>query len=692
MTIRSICGVALSLVVLNSFSQQPSKAAPVKTTKTKAVKETPAASGLNAVQMAAAQEAAPSYKSKTLFTVGGEPVTVGEFEYVYTKNNINNQADFSKKSLTDYLKLYENFRLKVKEAEVMKIDTITSLMTELEGYRKQLAKSYLTDKEISDKLLQEAYERSQKELNVSHILIRCDENANPADTAAAYKKALALRARLVKGENFGKLAAEASEDPSAKDNNGEIGWFSAFQTVYPFETAAYNATVGEVSQPVRTQFGYHLLKVNQARSAQGEMKTAHLLLKFSEKATEADKTAQGKKIDSIYNDIKSGKITFEDAVAKYSEDRLTRNKKGELPAFGTGRMVPEFEEVAFGLKADGDIAKPVRTTYGYHIIKRLERKPLPSFNDVKADLKRKVERDSRSQMAKSILIEKIKRENNYQENVPVRLAFFSTVDSTLVKGNWIAPNKEQLSGVLFTLGNKQYTKADFASYVEKVAKRRADKNKDQLLNEYYDGYVNQVSLDYEEGQLESKKPEFKALMKEYRDGILLFELTDRKVWSNAVKDTAGLETFYSNNKTKYMWGQRLEVEIFNTGDKKLADAAYKLAAKGKATNDILAKVNKEGAKSKVSIVDGKYEKGQYNVVDEIEWKAGVTPVKQLEDSSYRFIVVKKLVEPEPKTLKEAKGYIVSDYQEYLEKTWLEALRNKYPIVVDEQVFNSLIKK
>ena len=170
-----------------------------------------------------------SNQTSVIFTVAGEPVTVGEFEYVYTKNNINNQADYSEKSLTDYLSLYENFRLKVKEAEAMHLDTIPSLKNELEGYRKQLAKSYLTDKEITDKLIQEAYDRSKQEVNVSHILIGCDENANPADTLAAYKKALEFRARLEKGEDFAKLAKESAEkhkgDPSAKDNGGLIGWF-----------------------------------------------------------------------------------------------------------------------------------------------------------------------------------------------------------------------------------------------------------------------------------------------------------------------------------------------------------------------------------------------------------------------------------------------------------------------------------
>ena len=637
-----------------------------------------------------------SNDNRVLFTVGNDPVTVSEFEYVYNKNNINNQADYSQKSLSDYLALYENFRLKVKEAEAMKLDTITSLKNELEGYRKQLAKSYLTDREISDKLIEEAYERSKKEINASHILVRVDENANPADTLAAYKKIMALRKRIEKGEAFEKVAKEGSEDPSAKTNEGNIGWFTVFGTIYPFETAAYNAKPGEVSMPVRTEFGYHLVKVNQVRDARGQIHVAHLLLRFPEGAIKAQRDSVKRKIDSLYTLIVTGKTSFEEAVRNNSDDKATRVKDGELQWFGSGapvRMVPEFEDAAFELAKDGDISEPVMTQFGWHIIKRLERKGMQPFNEVKADMKKRVERDSRSQVAKTILINRIKKENSFTEFPNVKSDFIVQVDSAIFKGNWKATDALLDSKkALFTLAGKEYTQGDFASYIEKNAKRRADKGKDALLNEYYDSYVNARLLEYEESMLETKKPEFKALMKEYHDGILLFELMDRMVWTKAVKDTTGLEEYRKKNESKYMWGNRADVAIFNTNDEKLAASAAKLAAKGKSAEEIKAKLNKEGSRSKVSTIEGKYEKGQYEVVDKIEWKAGVTPVEKLNDSSFRFVWVKQLVGPEPKNLKEAKGYIVSDYQEYLEKTWLADLRNKYPIKVDEKILQSLIKK
>ncbi len=632
---------------------------------------------------------------RVLFTAGNDKVTVGEFEYVYNKNNINNQADYSKKSLEDYLTLYENFRLKVKEAEAMKLDTISSLKNELEGYRKQLAKSFLTDREISDKLIEEAYERSKTEINASHILVRCDENANPADTMAAFKKIMALRKRIEKGESFDKVARESSEDPSAKTNSGNIGWFTVFGTIYPFESAAYSLKPGELSMPVRTIFGYHLVRVNETRPARGQIHVAHLLIRFPDGATPAQKDSVKKRVDSVYALITSGKIDFKTAVKEFSDDKASRVKDGELQWFGSGapiRMVPEFEDAAFSLTKPGEMTKPVMTQFGWHIIKLIERKGIQPFTEEKADLKKRVERDTRSQVAKNKLIDRIKRENNFTEFPGIRSDFNVKVDSSIFRGNWKADSSLLTNKVLFTLAGKNYTQSDYAAYIEKNSKRRSDKALDALLNEYYDEFVNASCLEYEESMLEVKKPEFKSLMKEYHDGILLFELMDRMVWTKAVKDTLGLEEFRKKNENKYMWGNRADVAIFNCNDSKICDAAHKLAEKKKDVETIKDKLNKNEKEEHVSTIEGKYEKGQYDVVDKVDWKAGVSPVEKLNDSTYRFVWVKQIVGPEPKSLKEAKGYIVSDYQEYLEKTWLEQLRKKYPIKVNESVFESLIKK
>lgn len=640
-------------------------------------------------------QAQVSQDPRTLFTVAGDKVTVGEFEYVYTKNNANNQSDYSEKSLRDYLKLYENFRLKVKEAEALKLDTIKSLKDELETYRKQLAKNYLTDREISDKLIQEAYDRSKVDVNASHILIFCDENANPADTALAFKRIMALRKKIEKGTPFEKVAKDSSEDKSARTNEGNIGWFTVFGTIYPFENAVYTLKPGEISQPVRTQFGYHLVRVNETRPSRGSMQVAHILFRFADKATQAEKDSIRKNAESVYAKMKSGALSFDSAVVKFSDDKATRIKGGELQQWVGASLQQKypkaFEDAAYSLAKDGDYSAPVMTDFGYHIVKRVQVKSTPTFAEAKADFKKKVERDTRSQVAKDVLVNRIKRENSFTESLQPRTDFFNKVDSAIFKGNWKADSTLRNTQTLFVLAGKNYSVSDFADYVEKTAKKRNDKSKNALLNEYYDGFVTAKCLEYEESTLESKKPEFKSLMKEYRDGILLFELMDRQVWTKAVKDTTGLEEFRKKNEKKYMWDERVEAVVFNGTDQKITDAARKLASKGKSLDDI-KKLNKPGSKSVVSLIEKKYIKGEYDIIDKTGWKVGVTDVNKINDSSYQFIWVKRLVAPEPKSLKEAKGYIVSDYQEFLEKSWLDELRRKYPIVVDEAVLKSLIKK
>jgi peptidyl-prolyl cis-trans isomerase SurA len=636
-------------------------------------------------------------KSAVIFTVANKPVTVGEFEYVYTKNNVNNQSDYSEKSLKDYLNLYQNFRLKVREAEEMKLDTLPSLKTELDGYRKQLAKTYLADKEITDQLVQEAYDRMKMDINVSHIMVGCDENANPADTLVAYKKAMEYYNRLLKGEDLAKLAKEAADkdkgDGSAKDNGGKLGWFSAFMMVYPFESAAYHLKMGEVSKPVRSQYGYHVIKLNDTRQAVGEVHVAHIMLKITDANTAAEKAAAKKTIDSIYAELRKGTIKWNDAVTYLSDDRTSKSRMGELQSFGVGRMMPEFETAAFALAKDSDISAPIMTSYGWHIIKRLDRKPIGTFNELKGDLKKRVEHDSRSSVAKTKLIERIKRENAYKEDTRSHTELVAAIDSSILQGVFRKDSMKYKKDVpLFYLAGTTYSTQEFLTYIERTAKRRSDKGKESLINEYYDTYVNQKCLDYEESMLDKKKPEFANLMKEYRDGILLFELTDRQVWGKAIRDTIGLQAFYEGHKTKYLWGKRVEADIYNCTDAKIAADARKMVDKHEMPSAIQKKLNKEKATSKVSVISGKYEKGQYDVVDKVEWKPSTTATAMLADSSYRFLVIKQVTENDLKTLKEAKGYVVSDYQEYLEKNWLDTLRRKYPISVNEDIYRSLIKK
>jgi peptidyl-prolyl cis-trans isomerase SurA len=628
--------------------------------------------------------------SEVLMTIGNENVTKKEFEYVFKKNNKNAQNP-DEKSLREYLDLYINFKLKVIEAKSLGMDTVGSFIKELAGYRKQLAAPYLTDKEVNERLINEAWERSQKEIRASHILINCAEDASPKDTLIAYNKILALRKRIVeKKEDFGKVAAENSQDPTAKNNKGDLGYFSAFAMVYPFENVCYNTKVGNVSMPIRTRYGYHIVKVVDARPAQGEIKTAHIMIRFNEIATKQDTISTKSKIDEIYTRLLKGE-KFEELAKQYSEDKASAKNGGAMQFFGTGKMVFEFEQQAFALKNIGDYSKPFTTPYGWHIVKLLERKAPPAFEKAKEDLKAKINRDTRSDLNKISFVNKLKKSYSFTENTKSLETFYNGLDSAILKSTFKKAQAKNPKDVLFSFNGKTITVSDFADYVVtaqlSVSKESAFKAKKEL----YDNFVSKSLIDYEETRLDSKYPEFKALMEEYRDGILLFELTDQRVWSAAVKDTAGLESFFKQNQSKYIWPDRLNATIYTCANADIAKEVRSLIKNKKISQDsLLRRVNKQNPLN-LTIKTDKFEKGENAIIDGIAWKKGVS--KDIPSNNNVVIVnVKEKLPSQPKLLSEVRGAATADYQTYLEKNWLETLRKKYPVSVNEPVFKSLVSK
>jgi peptidyl-prolyl cis-trans isomerase SurA len=620
--------------------------------------------------------------------IDGTPVTKAEFEKVYRKNN-QKEGAYDMKDLREYVELYINYKLKVREAEALKLDTAVTFINELKGYRKQLAQPYMTDKEVTEALLKEAYDRLMKDVRASHILINLGADPLPKDTLIAYNRALKIRDMIMKGADFSTVARDSSNDPSAKENGGDLGYFTGMMMVYPFETAAYNTKPGQVSMPVRTKFGYHIIKVADIRDAQGEIRVAHIMVKAGMDATDSVNTTAKMKIDEIYSKLKAGE-KFEDLVLKFSDDKGSAKNAGLLPPFGTGRMVPEFEKAAFELKADGEFSAPVKTAYGWHIIKRIERKPVPTFEQKKNELKTQIARDSRAEVSKNSMISRIKKENGFVDFPKIKDAFIAKLDSSVVKGEWSPEKVKNAKGILFTLAGKNYTEQDFAIYISNHQSKKSNSNPTQIGLQLYDQFVDETCLNHEESMLDTKYPEFKALMQEYRDGILLFELTDQLVWSKAVKDTSGLKDFYNTVKNNHMHPRRCNAVIYTCANEKVAKKARKLIQKGKAMVEITAELNKD-SQLNVSTQTGKFPKGENDIIDGIEWKKGLT-ANMIKNNSVVFVNVEEVMEPTPKTLEEAKGLITSEYQSHLEKQWIQQLRSKYAFSVDQNVLNSFSGK
>lgn len=631
-------------------------------------------------------------QEKVLMTIGDRKVTQDEFERIYRKNNPEGQqAD--RKALDEYLDLFINFKLKVIEAENMKLDTNPNFVRELEGYRKQLSAPYLVDKDVDEKLLRETYDRMLYDVRVKHILIMVDENA--ADTTEAWKKISDLRKRALAGETFDSLAYKYSQDPSAKSNYGDLGYFTVFQMVYPFEDAAFRTPVGNISEITRTRFGYHIIKVVDKRKSRGEIKVAHIMVALPK---DADKPTQEKaeaKIKDIYQQLKNG-ADFAKLAETVSDDKTSAKKGGELNWFGTGRMVPEFESASFAIAKTGDFSEPIRTPFGWHIIRKIDEKPVGSFEDNKATLKSKIAKDARNQQSKTALIAKLKTEYNFKEK-PKSLKKLAKVDSTLYNVEQDEAFRKKYGKVLFTLGDSVYYQHQLLSTI--IATRKNDKPaiNQSVIDKQYQQFVERNVMAYEEARLDKKYPDFRHLMQEYHDGILLFDLTDRMVWSKAVKDSAGLDAFWQQNKTNYMWPERVDVSLWNCKDAKIRDNAMKiltpLFAKGYTEEAFLKVANAKDSAAVVKASQKLYLKGDDKNMDTFVWQndallKGKLPAAVVMGDT-QIAILHAMVQPEPKKISEAKGIITADYQNHLEKEWIKELRAKYPVTVNQELFKTI---
>ncbi len=629
----------------------------------------------------------------TLFTVDGIPVGVSEFNYIYNKNN-GEKADYSKASIEEYLDLYVKFKLKVRKAKELKLDTIKALQDELAGYRQQLANSYLVDKEVNQKLVNEAFERKQKDVKVSHILISLSERANDATVAAAREKAAQIKQKLEQGADYSMMVKTMSNDKNTSDNEGELGWITAMlpSGFYELESAIFNTPKGKLSDPVRSSLGYHIIKVLDQRPARGEREVAHILVRDKLKGKTVANAKS--KIDSLYQLIKTNKVSFDNLVATNSDDANTRKKGGYLGNFGISQFEIAFEDAAFNLKNDGDISAPVKTSIGWHIIKRVSKKDYSDETKMKSELQNLLKKNDRAENARLALIDNIKRSASFKE-FPIALnAFALSLDDSFYSYKWAIPEIKE--NTIFTIGDQDVTTKDFAEYCKRNTRTRLrfDKKKPIMtaVKSMYASYTDEKAIQYEEANLEARYPEFKSLMREYEEGILLFEATKINVWDKASQDKEGLNGFFERMKDNYTWRQRgvLDIYTLKSTDEKLINQVTKLLESKDAT--LLQQLI--NTKEKILLVDQVTQESGAKEFLGLKWKVGATsePVK---DTRNNITTIKKIVEILPeaqKTIDDARGYIIADYQDELEIAWIEELKKQYPVDIKKKVLKSLIKK
>lgn len=621
-----------------------------------------------------------------LFTIDGQSVQASEFSYIYAKNN-RDDADFTEKSLREYLDLYTKFKLKVREAYAMGLDTLPQLQTELAGYRKQLADSYLTDKEITDRLVTEAYNRMQEDIQVSHILIKTNPNA-ASDTMAAYTKIQAAYKRLQAGEAWDLVVKQTSEDNPTKETGGDLGYVTALlpNGFYAFESAAYETPVGKYSMPIRTTLGYHIVKVTNKRPARGELDIAHILLRV--KADGSDDKAVKTRIDAVYAQLVAGD-RFEEVAKTVSEDKATAERGGAIGPIAINQYERSFEDAVFALANDGDYTKPVRTRLGWHIIKRTRKRPTLTLEQAKRKIETQISRDERITSARQTMVARIKKDAGYSKDENVYNQFVSLAGADLQTYKWQVP--EVAPATIMTLGGDKYTNIDFGNYIRNNARTRMGLAKGtpsaEIFDKVYTEFVNEKALFFEEKNLAEKYPEFKSLMREYEEGILLFEATKINVWDKASKDSTGLDAFHAAHRNDYMWDERLEVATVMLDSASMNQLA---TIKKWAAKKPLTVVSEKAAKKGIGMqVTRKVYQKEDQLPEGITWAAGQKA--DLPDGR-GFVSVEKIIPPTPKTMDEARGYIIADYQDQLEKDWVASLQSKYPVKVDDAVLMSLVKK
>jgi len=636
--------------------------------------------------------ATPAPKKDVLFTIDNKSYYTDEFVRVYNKN-LDLVKDDSQKDLTNYLDLFVGYKLKVNKANKLGLQNNKKYQGELKSYRGQLAKNYLTDSKVTEELIHEAYDRSLKEIKASHILILADENATPADTLKAYNKAQAIYKRAAAGEDFGKLAAETSEDPSAKENQGDLGFFSVFRMVYPFESAAYKTPKGQVSKPTRTRFGYHIIKVTDVRDNRGDITVAHIMILKPKSANAADGAKAKTKVDDIYKKLRQGE-DFAALAKQFSEDKSSSDKGGELNSFSSGELTSqEFEENSFALTTPGQISAPFESQFGWHIVKLVERKPVKKFDEVKADFEARIKRDERSRLIAESLNEKLKAKFPVTKDKDAYKQVIKTLTDSLYTMGWTPPsNLESYNKTLLTINkDKKLTGKDFLEYVNAqqragISAKPVSAAAEVLFNRYTDEQLNI----YYNDNLEREFPEFEQVMEEYRDGLLLFDLMEKEIWDKAKNDTIGIQKFYDAHAAEYQWKARVDAEVYSSTNEKNIKQTRDYLLKNKDAAFIKGKLN---TKDKVNVIEksGTFDQDSEALPKQAVWKTGVSGV--IKDGNYYYVVkTVKVLPAGPKTLEEAKGRVINDYQQHLENTWVDDLKKEFMVKVNNDVFEKVKKE
>ncbi|MEL6810773.1 MAG: peptidylprolyl isomerase [Bacteroidota bacterium] len=627
-------------------------------------------------------------KKDILMTIDDRPVLISEFKRVY-KKNLDLVQDESQKSVDGYMDLFIDYKLKVAEAYAQKFHEAEQYKKDFSKYEEQLSRNYIFENKVTSELAKEAYTRGLEEIDASHILILVGYDAVPQDTLAAYNKISAIRDRAVSGEDFAALAKDTSEEPNIEKTQGRLGYFTVFSLVYPFESGAYATQVGEVSEIVRTQYGYHIIKVHDRRSKAPEITVSHIMV--SAKDTDGNFNPS-ERINEIKSLLDQGE-PFEQLAKQYSDDKNSGKNGGKLKRFSKGDLRSEkFEKAAYELENPGDVSEPVLSEFGWHIIRLEEKHPLPTFEERREALERRVKEGSRSKIVSSAVNKKIKEKHGFQKGEDYWPYFGKAIADSAIVRKWkydtVRGNDNKR---IFTVGDREIFFNDFAQFIYvRQFTSVTYTSKVNMLADYYDEFETQELKRYFRERLEMENDEYAAIISEYRDGLLIFDVMGKNVWRKAKKDSVGQQEFFVSNRSNYQWKERISGQIFSATKKDVVDAVANYLELGKTGEEIKELLNKDD-KVNVLLTAGTFEVDRRELPSNFEVKKGVSKVYN-ENNTFIVVKVEEVIPPGLKELEDVKGKVISDYQSYVEEQWMQSLRSKYKVEINEKALKKLKKQ
>lgn len=624
---------------------------------------------------------APHIFSQTLFTYGKDVVSKDEFLRAYNKNKTSSTDKVQ--SYKDYLDLYVKFKLKVKAAKELRLDTIQQLQADIDGFRSQVEEGYMNDDKGVNELVEEALAREKKEIHTIHFYVPINTGMSSADSITAVKLLNAASAALAKGRtDYNNIATELSAEYKMVLKAADMGYVTVFAVPYEYENIIYGLTPGNISAPYRSKKAIHIFQNLDERKNSGKWKVAQILFVFPPDATADTKAKIKQKADSVYRLIVAGG-DFGELAKKYSQDKNSYMSGGELAEFGTGKFDLPFEKAVYALDKDGQVSQPVLTDYGYHIIKRIKQTPYVDGDkdeNYMFELKQKVLTDTRNNKAKDKFLKNVFTIIGYKKNNLVKEADLYRYADSVIQNKKI-PKNPISNLVLFSISGKNYTGKNWLDYVNNYVQNNFQSESSKNL---FTKFTNSTALEYYRKNLDKYNTDFKYQMQEFREGNMLFEVMERNVWSKAASDSVGLKNYYDNNKAKYLWEESANVIIYNCSDIHVAEQAVNAIKAGKNWKAVAEESN-----ATVQADSGRYEISQLPVTSKLI-EGNLSSPEVGTDGTASFVQTLKIYPAkQQRSFEEAKGLVINEYQNYLEEKWIDALKKKYPVKVNEIVLKTI---